>query len=1129
MKKLILLTLLSIFTITFAAEAKYIVKGDKPLHGFSKKITGNDFVYAFPMPGITKTMIIRGNKMGRTMEFYTETVPVEYKNESALFILPVGIGSNSHVINLDFSINDKKSFTFTSEGKESWSIPAEDGSSLSFENIAFDGNRDMKGFLYLRVPTSILKKGEPLKIKIEAQDADVGTWFMAFQDHIAPKIEAKLLPAVAKTSKGDMQKVFINIVHFAPEDNATIKVDGKVVGKRQLSLGYNNLSIDVDKVSEPKTIAVDVITYAGTERKEILLKPSKQWQLNFVQHSHTDIGYTRSQTDILAEHIRYIDYALDYCDLTDSYPDDAKFRWTCESAWAVEEYLQTRPKSQIDRLKQRVKEGRIELTGMLYNFDELPDENSLAASLKPIKEFRKHNLPVEVAMQNDVNGIGWCFADYFADLGVKYLDMGTHGHRALICFDYPTLFRWQSPSGKEMLAYRAEHYNMGNFLGVEKDNFVDFEIRVLEYLSSLEEKGYPYDIAQVQFSGYMTDNSPPSKQASDNISKWNEKYAYPRLRSAVPTEFFKAAEARYADQFPVIKGAWPDWWTDGFGAGAREAAVSRYAHTDIIAASTGLGMAKILGSDIPEKTTDKISETMRSLLFFDEHTVGYSESVRAPYCRQTMDQRALKESYAWEAHRRARIIGETMQGLLQEYVSKASSQSIVVYNPLSWNRSGVSVMYIDHEILPIDKKFVIKDANGNVAKAQAVESRSDGTTWNIWVNDVPALGSKQYFIEVLDEPASSKGYDRSGAQEIVSVSNQWYDLEIDTKRGAISKVFDKELNANLIDGSAKHALGEFILEELDDRSSLEAYRMGGHSRTTLDSIWYGGMKKGDIYDSYLIYANTSTGISLKARANYSMEVRMYHTEKRIELAFMLYKKPIIDPEGIYIAMPFELKNSKIFFEAQGGVVEAGVDQIPGSSNDWNVVQNFAAVRSKDAQIVVVSPEIPLMQFGAINTGRYKAGATPESSHIYSWPMNNYWVTNFNADQRGEFIWTYQITSSKSALNSMATRFGWGVRVPLVARVLPKSTSVTQDAKPSFGSVLDLGADNLLLINMSAAENERSVMLHLRETDGVETPLNIKSDYLKNFKLVECNVLGEELRDAPKTIKPKESKFIKVIW
>jgi len=598
-KLFFLLTFSFLFANLFVFADGFMKRNDVLLQGYQKKISGNDFVYHYPMPNISNSLLIRGNKLLGEMEFETQTVPLDYKNSTALFVMPCAIGSNGFVIDMYVSINGIKEFTFTTQAKEKWTIKSESGKELSFENIAFDANYDMKGLMYLRVPINQLVKGKPLDIKIEAKDANVSTWFILYTDQIIPKINAKLLPAIVKEKGVEKQKVFIDVVHFAPNEMAKIKVDGNLVSEQMLKLGYNTLQIEVPKVNEPKNIKIDVISSTNKKQEVIELKPSRHWKLNFVQHSHTDIGYTRPQTEILAEHIRYIDYALDYCDLTDNYPEESKFRWTCESAWAVEEYLLTRPKTQIDRLKKRVKEGRIELTGMLYNFNEMPDETTLAASLKPIKEFKKNNLDVEVAMQNDVNGIGWCFADYFKSIGVKYLDMGTHGHRALICFDYPTLFRWQSPSGNEIIAYRAEHYNIGNYLlGVDKDDYESFEIKTLEYLADLESKGYPYDIAQVQFSGYSTDNSPPSTQACENIRKFNEKFEYPKLRIAICKDFFEEAETKYKNLFPVIKGAWPDWWTDGFAAGAREASTSRLTHTEIIAGLNGFAMAKILGANI---------------------------------------------------------------------------------------------------------------------------------------------------------------------------------------------------------------------------------------------------------------------------------------------------------------------------------------------------------------------------------------------------------------------------------------------------------------------------------------------------------------------------------------------------
>jgi alpha-mannosidase len=155
----------------------------------------------------------------------------------------------------------------------------------------------------------------------------------------------------------------------------------------------------------------------------------------------------------------------------------------------VDEYLRSRPDEQVNGCLERVREGRIEITGMYFNFDELPDEQILAASLQPLRRFREYGLEVKTAMQNDVNGIGWSLNDYYHDMGIKYLNMGTHGHRALICFDKPTLFWWESPSGKRMLAYRGEHYMTGNTqFRIHAGDYDRFREELLTYLADLKTK-----------------------------------------------------------------------------------------------------------------------------------------------------------------------------------------------------------------------------------------------------------------------------------------------------------------------------------------------------------------------------------------------------------------------------------------------------------------------------------------------------------------------------------------------------------------------------------------------------------------------------------------------------------------
>jgi len=171
-----------------------------------------------------------------------------------------------------------------------------------------------------------------------------------------------------------------------------------------------------------------------------------------------------------------------------------------------------------------------------------------------------------------------------------------------------------------------------------------------------------------------------------------------------------------------------------------------------------------------------------------------------------------------------------------------------------------------------------------------------------------------------------------------------------------------------------------------------------------------------------------------------------------------------------------------------------------------------------------------MQFGGINTGRYDADAVPETTHIFSWPMNNYWTTNFNADQHGSFTWSYFLTTTANTGMENATRTGWSNRIPFLCRVLPAGEKKTllQEA-----SVLKFSSKNVLLVNARPGELKNSVVLQIREVAGKETILEIKSPYLKNKKLMlqEVDATGQPLSEKSFNleIKPFMSGFIKVFF
>jgi len=143
-------------------------------------------------------------------------------------------------------------------------------------------------------------------------------------------------------------------------------------------------------------------------------------------------------------------------------------------------------------------------------------------------------------------------------------------------------------------------------------------------------------------------------------------------------------------------------------------------------------------------------------------------------------------------------------------------------------------------------------------------------------------------------------------------------------------------------------------------------------------------------------------------------------------------------------------------------------------------------------------------------------------------MNNYWTTNFNADQRGMYTWTYNLTSTNENSVKTATKFGWENRVPFLARVIPASP-IEKKATNSL-SILSNIPDNVLIINTTPLEEENAILLHLREVEGKDSSFVPEIFSGKLIKYFETNVLDEEIKGISKlNIKALESKFFKLSW
>ncbi len=937
------------------------------------------------------------------------------------------------------------------------------------------------------------------------------------------KVQFSNTPVLFKEGGKTFQQV---LARYKSESKGTISFTsgGKVLLQDSLAKRDNSFLLTFPAVNKAKKISIAAkIDNRTAETYSLTLVPPQKWEIFLVQHSHTDIGYTRPQSEILAEHLRYIDYALDYCDKTDSFPDASKFRWTCESAWVTREYLRTRPAAQIERLLKRIKEGRIEVTAMLFNMAEISDENMMTDFLDPLKDFRKLDIPVYTAMQNDVNGIAWCMPDYFKATGVKYLDMGINETRSIRPFDKPTCFWWESPSGERLLAYRSDHYMTGNFFGLPYPEKFNAK-KLIGYLNELNSKNYPFDKVQVQFSGYFTDNAPPSTGACEIIRKWNEKYESPKLKLALTKDFFEYVENNYSDKLPVYRNAWLDWWSDGFGSSMRETAEVRKTQ-NLKQVDEGIfAMVSMLGGDLSDNLQQKIWHISENALFYDEHTYGADESISHPFSNNSTRQWLQKGAYAWEALKKVTLLHEDAMGRIQQYFKKAPFPVIYVVNSMGWDRPATVRLFIDYEILPLNKEFSIIDlSNGEKVPVQFSKGRREGAYWNLEVNDVPALGFKALKIDVTD--VNKPGGETETNENTQVLENQYFRIAIDAKTGGIKEFFDKGLQENLYDAANPYFIGQPVHETLPDRDKYEP------EHSTVFNVKVEPGEKGEVWNSIKVSADLEGFTKGKEDdpKGLQWEIRLFNNTKKVGFAYHASKEILTGPEALYVAFPFKLPGSKIVFETIGGSLAQG-EQLPGSSSDWNVAQDYVSVKGKKGQIIMVSDEVPLWHFSDFNMGKFERYPKPGKPWLYSWVMNNYWFTNFRAYQEGAVNWTYVVSSTADTTTTAATKFAWSVRNPLPTRTFMAGKN--ELTSPVFRTMNIGGDKNVVLINSRPSfKGKRDVLLHFRETEGLPGKISISSEIAGRpvKSLRQVTVAGETIQELDKDISfnPHEVKFVEL--
>jgi len=771
---------------------------------------------------------------------------------------------------------------------------------------------------------------------------------------------------------------------------------------------------------------------------------AKPFTLYVLQSAHTDIGYTHPQEQIARMYVDFYDRLLDLCRRSESAPEPQRFKWVCETAWQVRNYVTARPERE-DEFLHFVRAGQIEIVASYLHFSDLIDADAYERSLQWALEYgQKHRVPVRCLFHCDINGWPWAVADLAAKHGLPYFCSQVHidsatdplGRRGSVHYHWrltlpevspqapirvPQAFWWRGPHGGRVLHWLGEHYCLGNLLGLSGNHqfgtdktryYYEADVTTVEelltiatrevpaYVSLLREHGYPHDAVLVGTGGIFADNAPPDGRWCDVIARWNQEHTDIRLRTTTLTEWFEYLVKQESAEWPTQSVAWPDHWAHGLGSATARVAQARRTQRRRSAVSAAVAES---GSAVAAEYLDAGLEQERLGL---EHTFSaWSTTQRPAWALNDFQQTAKDLTFhraellldaAATAALRACAVGGPARARLHVLQPGATGPACVHFDGGDWG--------------PRADTQALRGLDGETHRFQLDRGQPDE-----FVAVLP-LRAGQIETFYLVDLASAPG--QTGPTDLQLRTEAW-SLTVDAASGGLASLRETASGREWVQTDTAYGFGQLVHQSVihplgrEAVGNLHNWITLGIASTSLRDRWVetpvceltalrpsGETQRssGPVFDA--ITLSGAAGPLGQARVTW----RAYHALPLIELV-LDWEKPWHDrPEAAYVAFPFA-GAADLALETAGGFFRPGDfgpgGQLPGTCSTYYTVQRGARVQSSDGGLLYWLPlDAPLVMTNSLDFNRWERDPWSWNGFLASMPVNHYWHTNFAISQRG---------------------------------------------------------------------------------------------------------------------------------
>ena len=834
----------------------------------------------------------------------------------------------------------------------------------------------------------------------------------------------------------------------------------------------------------PGTKGEVAVSLGGRSRRfPVVLDPAKKWNIFVVPHTHLDVGYTDYQAKVAEAQSRTLDEAIQ---MIHDHPD---FRFSSDSYWCVRQFLAGRSEEQQERLFQMVRDKKIFVPTVEANvLTGFPSLETLLRSLYPAFQFnQKHGGDPDYADITDVPSYSWSYASVMAAAGLKYFAAGSDNYRAPVLLlgrlHEKSPFWWEGPDGGRILMWYSRHYLQVTTLFGMPPQIAGGHDSLPLFLQIYSRPEYKSDAALVY--GTQVENTDLFPQQASLAEEWNRIYAYPRLRYSGFSEAIGYIASQFGDAIPVLRGDGGPYWEDGIISTTRSAALERETEQRALGAEKFSTLSSLVNPRLqPEE--EALKRLWNNMVLYDEHTWGAYCSVSNPKSQETTEQWAVKEDFATQAKKDVDYVLRRALGALADYIYDPKG-TLLVFNPLSWQRSGMVEM-------DLDKGLELVDLVTN--RTVAYEVLSTGPAYRhirFLAQDVPSVGYKAYALkETKAEPPTPPTVPEG------TLENQYYRVTLDPASGAVKSIFDKELNKELVNVSSPYQFDQYLYVTGADQTPNRLIQYSSASPVPELSVHSasGGRLRSVTHQPFGVVARLeSSGVNTP---RIETEVILFNGQKKIEFINHVRKTEVYTKEGVYFAFPLAMEHPQFRYEIQNGFVDPSRDQLPGAGKEWFSVQHWVAAEQGEVTAALVPVDASLVSLGDIVRGTWPEEFGQRPGTIFSYVMNNYWDTNYAAGQGGDFTFRYVLTSGNNLEPAYLSRLGREEMSPLESDQITSQDKAINSPRPlnsSQGSFLQVDQPDVVLETWKTPENGEGTILRFLEVAGKESSVEVQTPLL----------------------------------